>query len=72
MVRPSILRRRAQSVMRVTARSMCPCSAHLASYMGDLAGMRMYSVRAGTMSPSQACWTRARVRAESKVMGPIV
>ena len=40
-VNPSILRARAQSVMRVTARSMWPFSAHFVSYMGDLAGMRM-------------------------------
>ena len=51
---PSIRRRRAQFVIRSTARSMWPCSAHWASNIGDLAGMRMYSVRAGTMSPSQA------------------
>ena len=62
MVRPSIFRCRAQSVIRVTARSMWPCSAHFVSYMGDLAGMRMYSVSAGTMSASQACWTK-RARA---------
>jgi len=53
IVRPSIFRFRAQSVMRLTARSMWPCSAQRASYMGDLAGIRMYSVRAGTMSSSQ-------------------
>src|SRR6266851_2741007 len=69
MVRPSIFRFRAQSVIRVTARSMWPCSAHLVSNMGDLAGMRMYSVSAGTMSPSQASWTSVRVR-ESVVMAP--
>jgi hypothetical protein len=56
-VSPSILRARAQSVMSVTARSRWPCSAHCASYIGDLAGMRMYSVSAGMMSPSQAFWT---------------
>src|SRR5688572_22402450 len=49
---------------------MWPCSAHFVSYMGDLAGMRMYAVSAGTMSASQACWTSARVRAESVVMAP--
>src|SRR5258708_5209641 len=61
MVRPSILRRRAQSVIRVTARSMCPCSAHLVSYMGDLAGRRMESGRAGALSGSRACADLAEV-----------
>src|SRR2546430_9439690 len=62
MASPSIFRRRAQSVMRPTARSRWPCSAQCTSNIGDLAGMRMYSVRVGTMSSSQARWTKARVR----------
>src|SRR5262245_61203114 len=65
---PSIFRRRAQSVMSPMARSMWPCSAHRASNIGDLAGMRMYSVSAGTMSSSQARWAKARVRSLSMVM----
>src|SRR5262249_1250242 len=67
-VNPSIFRARAQSVMRVTARSIWPFSAHVESYMGDLAGMRMYSVRTGMMSVSQARWTKLRVRSVSMVM----
>src|SRR5690348_14315876 len=69
---PSILRARAQSVMSVTARSRWPCSAHWASYIGDLAGMRMYSVRAGTMSPSQVRWTWSSVRSLFRLMGPTI
>src|SRR6185436_10291993 len=69
---PSILRCRAQVVMRVTARSRCPCSAHFSSYMGDLAGIRMYSVRAGMMSVSQVRWTKSRVRPVSMVMAPTI
>src|SRR3989475_1923453 len=68
MASPSIFRRRAQSVMRPTARSRWPCSAQCASNIGDLAGMRMYSVRVGTMASSQARWTKARVRSLSMVM----
>src|SRR5207244_6559590 len=43
-------------------------SAQCTSNIGDLAGMRMYSVRVGTMSSSQARWTKARVRSLSMVM----
>src|SRR5687767_12932927 len=40
--------------------------------MGDFAGMRMYSVRAGMMSASQARWTKARVRCVSMAMAPTI
>ncbi len=66
--RPSIRRVRAHSVIRVTARSMWPFSAQRVSYMGDFAGMRMYSVSAGMIASSQAFCTMARVREGSKVM----
>ena len=53
------LRRAPTPRISSTARSMWPCSAQSASNIGDLFGMRMYSMSCGTMSsshlPSMKC-----------------
>src|SRR5213596_3856344 len=56
---PSIARDRAHVSIRPTARSRWPCSAHSRSNIGDLAGMRTYSVSAGTIAASHVRWTNS-------------
>src|SRR2546428_74491 len=67
---PSIGRDRAHVSIRPTARSRWPCSAHFRSNIGDLAGMRTYSVSAGTIAASHVRWTNSPSFFPSMVMMP--
>src|SRR2546429_474424 len=68
--RPSMGRDRAHASISATARSRWPCAAHSRSNIGDFAGIRTYSVSAGTIAASHVRSTNSRSLLGSMVMMP--
>src|SRR5712691_1157909 len=67
---PSMARDRAHASIRATARSRWPCADHSRSNSGDLAGIRTYSVSAGTIASSHVRWTNSPSFLGSMLMMP--
>src|SRR2546430_16888697 len=67
---PSMDRDRAHASISATARSRWPCADHSRSNIGDLAGIRTYSVSAGTIASSHVRWTNSPSFLGSMLMMP--
>src|SRR5207245_10537715 len=67
---PSTDRDRAHASISATARSRWPCADHSRSNIGDLAGIRTYSVSAGTIASSHVRWTNSPSFLGSMLMMP--